>query len=264
MFFSHQNYFLFLKKRKNEKDKKGKERGEEEMDRFDDILSGIDFDENEEEGHSHTTHDDEYQEAEESYGDEEDGDFPYNIEEDAKAEEDLLRGLEAETGERPHRKYKPKDHDLLLEGYVDDEYDDDDDDDDDDDFEGNENEEINTEKAEGNPEEEENDLNPLLWSFTTKDLTGNPRDVLDQNMALQEVIRCEINKLRARINQNMKMQRNLAKVLKQGNKIRSTGKHRGFSFFPSFYKDVKKHLFFHIHYFFVISYSLRNPRRTTT
>lgn len=239
------------------------------MDSFDDILSGIYLDE---EDKDHAARNDEGQDPDENYVDEEDEDFTYNHEEDAKAEEDLLKGLEAETGETSDKKAKTRNSDLFLDGYndVDDDDDEDDGDDDDDEdyYEEDENEVGKAEKSERNHEEEEDkDLNPLVWSFTRKDLTGNPRDVLDQNMALQEVIRCEINKLRARISQNMKMQRNLTKVLKQGNKIKTTGKHRGFTFFPTFCKDVN-----HIHIldiFSVIHFSFpslptRNQRRTMT
>lgn len=196
------------------------------MDNYDDILSGFDFNDNE---NDHTSDEDYVQEPDESYEGNVYENLDPHIKEDARAEEELLRGLEIDisgvlTEERA------KDASLRID---EDDDDNDDDNDDDGDYVDDENGSLNKSTPREVKEE-----NPFLWSFTSKELTGNPSDVLDQNTALQEVLKSEINKLRARINQNMKMQQRLAKVLKQGSGIKITGRQRGFSFFPSFHKDV--------------------------
>ena len=93
----------------------------------------------------------------------------------------------------------------------------------------------------GGDDDDDDDLNPIWKGFSTREPTGDPNEVLDQNMALQEVIKSELTKLRERIQENMKIQRNLSSVLRQGTKVKFSGRHRNFSFFPSFYKDVNNH-----------------------
>ena len=130
------------------------------------------------------------------------------------AEENLLRSLETGNGcEREPNTTSEND------------------DDDNDDNDGGEEED-------DDEDDDDEDLNPLWRGFPTRELTGDPNEVLDQNMALQEVIKSELTKLRERTQENMKMQRNLASVLRQGTKVKVSGRHRSFSFFPSFYKDV--------------------------
>lgn len=206
------------------------------MNNYDDILSDLDFD-TDYNHHHQITHDGDYQDPDESFENREYTGLGYGYVEDARAEEDLLKGLDSDTAESTEKGTTTSNVFTNMDNVDDKSYtgenamDDDDDDDDEEEIEGG-----------------DKDLNPLLWSFTVKDLTGDPSDVLDRNIALQEVIRSEIIKLRERINHNIKIQQNLVKVLKQGNKAKFTGRHRGFSFFPSFYKDVNKnHPYFYIY-----------------